>query len=194
MRLYPPILLKGLDMEIKKDRVVTIDYTLRDDSGKLLDTSAGSEPLSYLHGNENIIPGLERELEGKNPGDAVACSIKPEEAYGERDESLVFKVHKKDFGDNVEVAPGMQFEAHGEGGVQIVTVVNVDGEEVTLDANHPLAGETLHFDVKVVDVREATPEELEHGHVHAASSGCCGDDCGEGCDCGDGDCEDGCCN
>ncbi|MFZ5860537.1 MAG: FKBP-type peptidyl-prolyl cis-trans isomerase [Spirochaetota bacterium] len=153
-------------MEIKKDRVVTIDYTLRDDTGRLIDSSAGSEPLVYLHGNENIIPGLEKELEGKNPGEAIECSIKPGDAYGDRDEALVFKVQKKDFGENVEVAPGMQFEAHGENGVQIVTVVKVDGEEVTLDANHPLAGETLHFDVKVVDVREATPEELEHGHVH----------------------------
>jgi len=93
----------------------------------------------------------------------------------------VFKVQKKDFGENVEVAPGMQFEAHGENGVQIVSVVKIEGEDVTLDANHPLAGETLHFDVKVVDVREATPEELEHGHVHGEH-----DDCDDDCD---GDCE-----
>ncbi|HQO46030.1 MAG TPA: peptidylprolyl isomerase [Rectinema sp.] len=164
-------------MEIKKDRVVTIDYSLSDDVGRIIDSSEENEPLVYLHGNDNIIPGLERELEGKIPGETLSCSIPPADAYGERDESLVFKVNKKDFGDNVEVAAGMQFEAHGEDGTLIVTVVNVDGEEVTLDANHPLAGETLHFDVKVVDVREATPEELEHGHAHGEYDDECDDDC-----------------
>jgi len=181
-------------MEIKKDRVVTIDYSLRDDTGRLIDSSAEAEPLVYLHGNENIIPGLEKELEGKNPGESIACSIAPEDAYGDRDEALVFKVQKKDFGENVEVAPGMQFEAHGENGVQIVTVVKIEGEDVMLDANHPLAGETLHFDVKVVDVREATSEELEHGHVHGDhGDGECDDDCDCGCE-DDCDCDEGCCN
>ena len=172
-------------MEIKKDRVVTIDYSLSDDFGRIIDSSEENEPLVYLHGNDNIIPGLERELEGKIPGETLSCSIPPTDAYGERNESLVFKVNKKDFGDNVEVAAGMQFEAHGEDGTLIVTVVNVDGEEVTLDANHPLAGETLHFDVKVVDVREATPEELEHGHAHGEYDDECDDDCY---------CEDDCCD
>ena len=172
-------------MEIKKDRVVTIDYSLSDDVGRIIDSSEENEPLVYLHGNDNIIPGLERELEGKIPGETLSCSIPPTDAYGERNESLVFKVNKKDFGDNVEVAAGMQFEAHGEDGTLIVTVVNVDGEEVTLDANHPLAGETLHFDVKVVDVREATPEELEHGHAHGEYDDECDDDCY---------CDDDCCD
>lgn len=182
-------------MEIKKDRVVTIDYSLRDDTGRVIDSSSEAEPLVYLHGNENIIPGLERELEGKNPGDALKCSIAPTDAYGDRDESLVFKVQKKEFGENAEVAPGMQFEAHGENGVQIVTVVKIDGEDVTLDANHPLAGETLHFDVKVVDVRDATAEEIEHGHVHGDHDHECGDDCDCGDECGDDcGCDDGCCN
>ena len=196
-------------MDIKKDKVVTIDYSLRDAAGKLLDSSDGSEPLIYLHGNDNIIPGLEKHLEGKTVGDKVVCVVPAAEGYGERDESLVLKVSKKDFGDNVEVTPGMQFEAHGEDGSQIVTVVNVAGEEVTIDANHPLAGETLHFDVKVLNVREATEEELHHGHVHAAAGCGCGDGgcgdgecgCGDSCDCEDGcgdecgeGCEDGCCN
>lgn len=176
-------------MNIQKDKVVTIDYSLRDAAGKLLDSSDGSEPLIYLHGNDNIIPGLEKHLEGKQAGDAVDCVVPAAEGYGERDETLVFKVSKKDFGDKAEVAPGMQFEAHGDEGSQIVTVVNVDGEEVTIDANHPLAGEALHFAVKVLNVREPTAEELEHGHVHSG----CGCDCEDGCDCGDGcDCEDGC--
>ena len=187
-------------MDIKKDKVVTIDYSLRDAAGKLLDSSDGSEPLIYLHGNDNIIPGLEKHLEGKTTGDSVSCVIPAADAYGERDESLVFKVARKDFGDNVEISPGMQFEAHGEDGSQIVTVVNIAGDDVTIDANHPLAGETLHFDVKVLNIREATEEELKHGHVHA-SEGCdCGD--GECCDCGCDDecgdecgegCGDGCC-
>lgn len=179
-------------MNIMKDKVVTIDYSLRDAAGKLLDSSDGSEPLIYLHGNDNIIPGLEKHLDGKKAGDSVNCVVPAAEAYGERDESLVFKVARKDFGENTEVTPGMQFEAHGEEGSQIVTVVDIAGEEVTIDANHPLAGETLHFDVKVLDIREATDDELHHGHVHAKGCGC-GDDCGcgESCDCEEG-CGDGC--
>lgn len=173
-------------MIVEKDRVVSIDYILKDDNGNLIDSSEGSEPLSYLHGNGNIIPGLEKELLGKKAGDQVICVIQPGEAYGERDDSLVFKVGKSEF-DGADVSVGMQFEAHGEDGAQVVTVVAVEGEEVTIDANHPLAGEKLHFDVKVVEVREATNEELEHGHVHGECS-CeeCGDTCGDSC--GDEDC------
>ena len=181
---------KGKAMNISKNKVVTIDYSLHNETGELLDSSEGGEPLVYLHGNENIIPGLEKFLEGKTTGDSISCTVPAAEAYGERDESLVFKVSKKDFGDNVEVAPGMQFEAHGEDGVQIVTVVGVNGDEVTIDANHPLAGENLHFDVKVVDVRDATAEEIEHGHVHMDGEDECCDDCE---DCEDG-CPDGCCD
>jgi len=175
-------------MEVKKDRVVTIDYSLRNDAGQLIDSSEGSEPLVYLHGNENLIPGLEKQLEGKNPGDSVACSVAPEEAYGNHDESLVFTVPKSEFGPNTEVAPGMQFEANSDEGSAIVTVVKVNGDEVTLDANHPLAGQTLHFDVKVRDVREATEEELAHGHVHSAHDADCEEDCG--CE---GGCDEDCC-
>ena len=171
-------------MNIQKDRVVSIDYVLRDNAGNLIDSSEGSEPLEYLHGNGNIIPGLEKNLEGKKAGDSLNCVIEAVDAYGERDDSLVFKVKKDDF-DGADIEVGMQFEAHGEEGAQIVTVMAVEGDDVTIDANHPLAGEKLHFDVKIVEVREATAEELEHGHVHG---GC---DCEEGCGCGD-DCEDGC--
>jgi len=180
-------------MNISKNKVVTIEYSLRDEAGELLDSSEGGEPLIYLHGNENIIPGLEKFLEGKTAGDSISCTVPAAEAYGERDESLVFKVARKDFGANVDIAPGMQFEAHGEDGAQIVTVVDVLGDEVTIDANHPLAGENLHFDVKVVEVRDATEEEIEHGHVHA--DGCCEDECAceDDCGCSDG-CSDGCCN
>jgi FKBP-type peptidyl-prolyl cis-trans isomerase SlyD len=176
-------------MIVEKDRVVSIDYTLRDNGGNLIDSSDGSEPLTYLHGNGNIIPGLEKELAGKKAGDSLKCVIAAADAYGERDDSLVFKVAKKEF-DGADVEVGMQFEAHGEEGAQVVTVVAVEGDEVTIDANHPLAGEQLHFDVKVTDVREATAEELEHGHVHG---GCSCEDCDDGCEdsacgCGDGSC------
>jgi FKBP-type peptidyl-prolyl cis-trans isomerase SlyD len=182
-------------MVIEKNRVVSIDYRLEDAEGELIDSSDGSEPLIYLHGNDNIIPGLEKHLAGKKAGDKVECIVPAVEGYGERDESLVFTVKKDEFGPSATVETGMQFEAHGESGVQIVTVVGVEGETVTVDANHPLAGEELHFDVKVVDIREATAEELEHGHVHGAHDcdecGCdedCGDEkgeCGCGCGCGD---------
>jgi FKBP-type peptidyl-prolyl cis-trans isomerase SlyD len=175
-------------MTVEKDRVVSIDYTLRDSTGNLIDSSEGSEPLSYLHGNGNIIPGLEKSLEGRKVGESLNCVIDAVDAYGERDDSLVFKVTKGDF-DGADVEIGMQFEAHGEDGAQIVTVVSVDGDEVTIDANHPLAGEKLHFDVKITEVREATSEELEHGHVHG---GCeCDGECGDG-GCGDG-CAEGAC-
>ena len=178
-------------MVIEKNRVVSIDYKLVDDDGDLIDSSDEGEPLVYLHGNGNIIPGLEKQLEGKKQGDAVACVLNPVDGYGERDESLVFTVGKDEF-EGSEVDVGMQFEAHGENGAQIVTVVSVEGDEVKDDANHPLAGEKLHFDVKIVDVREASAEELEHGHVHGAHGHHHHEDCdcdGDDCDCEDGACE-----
>ncbi|MDP3178519.1 MAG: peptidylprolyl isomerase [Spirochaetaceae bacterium] len=175
-------------MVIEKDRVVTIDYKLRDAEGELIDSSEGSDPLVYLHGNENIVPGLEKHLLGKGEGDLVDCVIPAEEAYGIRDESLVFKVNKAEFGPEVAIEPGMQFEAHGQNGAQIVTVVGIAEDEVTIDANHPLAGEELHFHVEVKGVREATSEELEHGHVHGGCSCGCGDE-----ECGDGECSEGGC-
>jgi FKBP-type peptidyl-prolyl cis-trans isomerase SlyD len=176
-------------MVIEKDRVVTIDYKLQDSEGQVIDSSEGSAPLVYIHGNDNIIAGLEKHLAGKKAGDKVSCVVPAKEGYGERDDSLVFKVTKAEFGDGAEIEEGMQFEAHGEEGAQIVTVKSIEGDEVTIDANHPLAGEELHFTVDVKDVREATPEELEHGHVHGGCDceGGCDDDCGhehgEGCGC-----------
>jgi len=172
-------------MVIEKDRVVSIDYKLQDSKGEVIDASEASEPLIYLHGNNNIIPGLEKHLLGKTDGDQVSCVVPATEGYGVRDESLIFKVSKADFGEGASIEEGMQFEAHGEEGAQIVTVTKIEGDEVTVDANHPLAGEELHFTVKVVEVREATPEELQHGHVHG---GCeCGEACADG-ECGDGEC------
>ncbi len=179
-------------MVIEKDRVVTIDYKLQDSEGEVLDSSEGTEPLVYLHGNDNIIAGLEKHLAGKSAGDKVDCVVPAKEAYGERDESLMFKVSKSEFGDGAELDLGMQFEAHGEGGAQIVTVVGIEGDEVTIDANHPLAGEELHFSVKVVDIREATAEELAHGHIHGGCDCGCEGDCGDDEECGCGDHGEGC--
>jgi len=180
-------------MTIEKDRVVSIAYELKGADGVTIDRSDG-EPLVYLHGNDNIIPGLERELEGRKAGDRVQCVVKPADGYGERDAELVFAVPRKEFADMSRIEVGMQFQASQEDGVHVVTVVGIEGDEVKVDANHPLAGQTLHFDVTVQDVREATAEELEHGHVHGDHEcGCecgeeCGDECGEGC--GDEACDD----
>jgi FKBP-type peptidyl-prolyl cis-trans isomerase SlyD len=172
-------------MVITKNRVVSIDYVLTDDEGQLIDSSEGLEPLAYLHGRGTMIPGLETELEGKNPGDKFMAVIAPEKAYGIRDEKLVMDFPRSNF-ETDTLEPGMQFEASDDHGYRIFTVKAVDGDTVKVDANHPLAGETLHFQVEVVDVREASAEEIEHGHIHGEECGDC-EDCGdkeEGCGCG----------
>ncbi|SEO67672.1 FKBP-type peptidyl-prolyl cis-trans isomerase [Aquisalimonas asiatica] len=153
-------------MQIAKDKVVAIDYTLKDDDGSVLDTSEGKEPLAYLHGSGNIIPGLEKALEGKAEGEEVSVNIPPEEAYGERREDLTQVVPRNMFQGVDELQVGMQFQAQSEGGEQIVTIAAIEGDDVTVDANHPMAGVPLNFDVKVVEVRDATEEEKEHGHAH----------------------------
>ena len=154
-------------MKIAPNQVVSIDYELKNDGGDVLDTSAGQEPLTYLHGTGGLIPGLEKALEGKTADDELEVSIPPEEAYGEFNESLVQKVNKAAFEGVEKVEPGMQFQAQGNNGeTQRIMVVEVAGDDVTIDANHPLAGQTLHFSVQVRDVREATEEEKEHGHAH----------------------------
>lgn len=153
-------------MQIEKDTVVAIDYTVKDDEGEVLDTSEGKEPLSYLHGAQNIIPGLENALEGKSPGDELSIRVEPQDAYGERNEDLKQAVPRDLFKGVDDLQPGMQFQAQGDGGSQMVTVVEVEGDQVTVDANHPMAGVTLTFDVKVKDVRAASDEERDHGHSH----------------------------
>ena len=153
-------------MKIAKDTVVSFDYTLTDTAGKVLDTSTGGEPLSYLQGAGNIIPGLEKEMEGHAVGDSFKATIPPEQAYGLRREDLVAPVGRHAFGGIKEIKPGMQFQANTPEGPRVVTVTAVKDDEVTIDANHELAGKTLVFDVKVVSVREATKEEIAHGHVH----------------------------
>ena len=153
-------------MQIASNTVVSFDYTLTDTDGAVLDRSAEGQPLSYLHGTGGIIPGLEDAMEGKEPGDMFQATVPPELAYGVRREELVAPVQRKAFGSVSKIEPGMEFQANTPEGPRRVTVVSVTDDEVTIDANHELAGKTLVFDVKVVDVRAATPEEAEHGHVH----------------------------
>jgi FKBP-type peptidyl-prolyl cis-trans isomerase SlyD len=155
-------------MQITNNVVASIEYTLTDDSGAVLDTSAGGEPLVYLQGAGNIIPGLEDALEGKKVGDSFKVSIAPEDGYGIVKEELLQVVPRDMFQGVETIEEGMQFQAQTEYGMQIITVGKVDGDNITVDGNHPLAGQTLHFDVKVIDVREASAEELDHGHVHGA--------------------------
>ncbi|WP_414040367.1 peptidylprolyl isomerase [Acidithiobacillus sp. M4-SHS-6] len=153
-------------MIISKDKVVTIDYSLTDEEGELIDSSVGEEPLIYLHGHHGIIPGLEQALAGHRAGDKVEVSIPPEEGYGDWDEDLVEVVAREDFDDPEELEIGTQFETETDEGACLATVIDIEGEDVTVDLNHPLAGMTLNFDVTVLDVRDATAEELAHGHVH----------------------------
>ncbi|SEF71094.1 FKBP-type peptidyl-prolyl cis-trans isomerase [Marinobacterium lutimaris] len=153
-------------MQIAANAVVSIHYTLTNAAGEKLDSSEGQQPLAYLHGASNIIPGLENALVGKAVGDKLSVTVEPEEGYGEVREELVQEVDRSNFEGIDVVEPGMQFMAQTPWGQQPVTVVKVEGDNVTLDGNHPLAGQTLSFDVEVVEVREATEEELSHGHVH----------------------------
>jgi FKBP-type peptidyl-prolyl cis-trans isomerase SlyD len=157
-------------MQVAKNAVVIIDYTLKNNEGQVLDSSKseGREPLAYIQGAGGIIPGLEKALEGKNAGDAVQVTIPPEEAYGQRNDKLVNAVPKAAFGNN-PIVVGAQFRTQDKQGHQhVVTVTKIEADTVTVDANHPLAGVTLNFDVTIKDVRQATEEELAHGHVHGA--------------------------
>lgn len=152
-------------MQIAKNTVVSIHYTLRDDQGNVLDSSEGKDPLLYIQGIGNLIPGMEEGLEGKLKGDKLDIKVTPEKGYGTRNDSLIQKVPRTAFGDQ-EVRPGMQFQAQTSNGAQIVTITEVGLESVTVDGNHPLAGVGLNFAVQVMDVRQATEDELSHGHVH----------------------------
>lgn len=153
-------------MQIAHQKVVSIHYTLTNVDGEILDSSEGSEPLAYLHGFGNIIPGLENALTGRKVGDRFSVSVAPAEGYGERDDAMVQAVPRNAFQGVDEIQPGMQFQAQSPEGMQLVTVVGVEGDEVILDGNHPMAGLTLNFAVEVTEVRDATHEELDHGHVH----------------------------
>ncbi len=153
-------------MKITEGMVAFFHYTLTDDAGQEIDSSRDSSPLPYMHGTGQIVPGLETALEGRQVGDTFKVSVQPADGYGDSNPALVQKVPRQAFATDQTLEPGMQFEAQGPQGGLVVVITDVTDEEVTVDANHPLAGKQLNFDVEVMEVREATAEESEHGHVH----------------------------
>jgi len=147
--------------------VVSMHYKLTDDAGKVLDTSADSDPLVYLHGAGNIIPGLEKALMGKAEGDSLQVRVEPADGYGEVVPDLIQIIGRSAFQEAESVEEGMVFKAKAaDGSIQHIMVKKVEGDAVTIDANHPLAGVALNFDINIVEVREATEEEVDHGHIH----------------------------
>ena len=155
-------------MKVEEHAVVLIHYVLTNNDKEVLDSSEGQDPLAYLHGTGHLIPGLEAQLLGKVAGDKLNVTVQPGDGYGEFNKELVQTVPRDVFEGVESIEPGMQFQTSSEGGSggETITVVSVENDEVTIDGNHPLAGETLHFAVDIIEVREATAEELEHGHVH----------------------------
>ncbi len=152
-------------MQIADSKVASFHYTLTNEGGEVIDSSEGREPLAYLHGAGNIVPGLEKALAGHEPDDALKVEVAPDEGYGPRHEQLIQKLPKSAFKGVPEPKPGMQFQGTGPQGPITVMVKDVEADEVTVDGNHPLAGQTLNFDIKVADVRDATEEELNNGQV-----------------------------
>lgn len=177
-------------MKIIKDKWVEIHYTLKDTDGNVLDTSVGGNPLGYQHGNGYLISGLEAELEGKEPGDKFSVTIPPKDAYGEYDAQMVVEVDRKQFDSTEEIEIGMMFQVMTPGGPALVRVIEINGEKIKIDANHELAGKTLHFDVEVIEVCEPTEEDLapKCGGCGGGCSGDCGD-CNSECEGCEGSCE-----
>ena len=153
-------------MQIAQNSVAAFHYTLTDDQGQVIDSSAGRDPLVYLHGSGQIVPGLEKQMEGRSAGDKFSAEVAPEEGYGVHHPELMQEVPREAFQGVEDIQPGMQFQGRGPQGEINVTVTRVDNDKVFIDGNHPLAGKTLHFAIEVADVREASAEELAHGHVH----------------------------
>ncbi len=155
-------------MEIADARVASIHYTLTDDDGRVLDQSPQAQPLQYLHGAGNIVPGLEQALSGRKAGDAFKVEVAPEQAYGAHNPGLIQELPRNVFQGIETIEPGMQFRAEGGQGPLLVTVVEVGEATVRIDGNHPLAGRRLHFAVEVAGVREASADELQQGQPQAA--------------------------
>ena len=153
-------------MQVEKNKVVEIDYTLTDEGGRVLDSSDGGEPLSFIFGIGDLIAGVENALEGRSSGERIEITVPPETAYGLRDDSLLLTIERDKFGEVEELKEGQRFRMETPEGPMAFTVVKIDEAEVLVDGNHPLAGMTLNFDITIQSVREATTEELEHGHVH----------------------------
>ena len=156
-------------MKIGKESVVSMHYTLKDDAGAIVDSSDGRDPLTFLQGAGNIIPGLEEALLGKAVGEKFKVSLPPEKGYGQRDERLVQSIPRAQFQGAPELKVGMQFQVNSPNGPMILTIKELRGEEeVIVDGNSEMAGKTLHFEIEITDIREASKEELDHGHVHGA--------------------------
>lgn len=189
-------------MIITKDKIVSIEYTLKDKDGEVLDSSEDLGVLEYLHGYENLIPGLEKELEGKKEGDIFSVTVEPSVGYGEFSQELIVDIPRANFDEGAPIEVGMQFEAGSADGSRIVKVTKVEGDTVTIDANHELAGKTLFFDVTVSTVRDATEDEIKSGITGggcgcgSGGGGCGSGDTGGGCGsggCGSGGCGSGSC-
>ncbi|EGU61013.1 FKBP-type peptidyl-prolyl cis-trans isomerase 2 [Vibrio nigripulchritudo ATCC 27043] len=176
-------------MKIEKNVVVSLAYQVKTEDGVVVDQSTAEAPLDYLHGHNNLITGLEKELDGKAVGEKFTATVAPEDAYGEHNDALVQRVPANVFQGVDEIEVGMRFMADTDQGPIPVEVTEVDGDEVVVDGNHMLAGQTLTFDVEVISTREATAEEIEHGHIHQ-EGGCCDDDHDHDHDHGE---KDGCC-
>ena len=167
-------------MQISSNSVVSMHYTLTSPEGEVLDSSKGKDPLAYLHGHGNIIPGLEKQLEGKAVGDKLIAEVPAAEAYGERDPSLIIEAQRSQFPEDVELQPGMRFQAQTPQGPRVAQITAIEGDSISVDTNHPLAGVDLKFDVEITDIRAAKPEEITHGHVHSGGCGCSGGEGGHG--------------
>lgn len=155
-------------MQVADNMAVSIHYTLSNDDGDVIDSSIGDEALVYLHGNGNIISGLEQALSGKSVGDKLNVRIEPEDAYGEFMEDRIQVIPRSMF-EGVDVLEvGMKFHADVSSGPGVVSIVAINGDDITIDGNHPLAGQALTFDVEIVDIRPASREEIAHGHIHGA--------------------------
>ncbi len=151
---------------VEKDRVVHIHYVLMDDSGEMIDASGG-QPLAYLHGHENLVKGLEKQLEGHAAGDEVEAVVPPTEGYGEYSADAFQSVHRRDLPKDTKIDVGAPVRAEGSDGKPVILwITKIQGARVTITTNHPLAGKTLHFKVKIAAVRDASPEEIAHSHVH----------------------------
>ncbi len=166
-------------MKITKDTTVSVEYTLKDDNGEILDSSEMMGPLEYIHGYNMIISGLEKALEGKEAGDEFKQTVPPEQAYGEIFDDLVVETDRSQFPPDAKIEVGMDFEAGDGPHTRIVRITKIDGDKITIDANHPLAGETLHFDVKVLSVKKTTEKELQE-LIRTMQE----DSCGCSCSCG----------
>lgn len=154
---------------IKKNDVVTLSYILKNSDGVELGSAGAEEAMNYLHGAGNIVPGLEEEIENMKVGDKKDVTVAPEKGYGDVDPSLLLKVTRSNFPADMDIKPGMQFSSEMGGKENVFTVESIDGDNINVNGNHPLAGQTLHFNIEILGIRDATEEELSHGHAHDGS-------------------------